>query len=370
MSVELPIEGIFRAPLLLTHWIFNILCFELVFLFILKYRNKKTLKTISREIAFSILFLGISIFSMIQFNITFYQMTGNVQLSFLSTTISLKLFFNNLSYFFFILLSFLSLLIFKINSIEFLQNMLFFYLYGIFFLGTIFVFVFKPQVFLIISILNWIILIYFWIRYCLQVNGSKNKNTTDTETILLMLPMILISLGFFLSSNLMMEFTLANDFIILIGNMLNLSGILICLIIFLRDNRLLDSKRWENIEEIFVMNKQGACIFYKNLKLDKKDIDEQLISGAITSMTIVLQEMTDSMGMGRSNIQKKNKLISLYSSELITSVCISRYESNFIDYILKELVNRVETIYESTLNDWDGNTDIFLPIEFILSKLI
>ena len=103
----------------------------------------------------------------------------------------------------------------------------------------------------------------------------------------------------------------------------------------------------DHIEEVFLINKDGACLFYKSYIEKVEKYDENLISGAISLVNIMLKELMKPESREISVIKKKGKLTYLYPSELITGVIFSKKESKSIEFHIMELVIKVEQVFKN-----------------------
>ena len=68
-------------------------------------------------------------------------------------------------------------------------------------------------------------------------------------------------------------------------------------------------------------------------------------------------------------IRKKGKLVYVYQSDFIIGVIFSKKESKTIELYMKQLVTKVEQVYNNVLKNWDGNIDIFNPVKDIFDDI-
>ncbi|MEJ2251964.1 MAG: hypothetical protein P8Y70_02840 [Candidatus Lokiarchaeota archaeon] len=122
------------------------------------------------------------------------------------------------------------------------------------------------------------------------------------------------------------------------------------------------------IEDIYLINSYGACIFYNSYKFKNSTIEKQVVSGAITSINVMLAKLSQLEQKGISIIEKEGKIIYFYTSKRLTCVLFSREEFGVIKLNLKRFVEYVEDIYDKILDSWDGTLDIFTPIGEIADK--
>jgi hypothetical protein len=178
--------------------------------------------------------------------------------------------------------------------------------------------------------------------------------------------LFLLLIGIFLTSN--YSIILLQIPIRLIGSLLQLFGIIYFVIFFLRYPILSAFELEDKFEELFLINKNGACIFYKSYITKSDLLDKHLVTSAITSVNIMLKEILKPETKEVSLIKKKGKLIYIVPSELITGVIISKEESKLIEFHMKQLITKVGQVYKNVLKDWNGDLDIFIPIKDIFKE--
>jgi hypothetical protein len=215
----------------------------------------------------------------------------------------------------------------------------------------------------------WPIFLLFLVIYLRDFsNRTRDLENFLKNASLYFLAFLLLPIGYFLT----IDFSIAifGLFIRLIGSLMELLSLSIIFHYFLSFPYLFEFDWKDRIEELFLITKEGACIFYKNLGEEETDIDKNLISSSITSVNIMLQELTPSPNKkGFSRIKEQDKIIYLYNSELLDGVIISKEEIERFEYYLELLVLKVEGIYRDFLIEWDGDIDIFSPVDNIFDEV-
>ncbi|MFW9947132.1 MAG: hypothetical protein ACFFDX_09920, partial [Candidatus Odinarchaeota archaeon] len=220
----------------------------------------------------------------------------------------------------------------------------------------------------LISLIFWSVFMLLFILYIIDlVKRIKGRKSVFTTIIKYLGAFLLLPIGFFLTT----DFLISSFGLIirLIGSILELISLFMIFFIFIKLPLLYEFEWFDKIDEIFLINKEGACLFYKNFLDSGNIMDKNLITSAITSVKIMLKELTSSQDKGLSRIQKEKKIVNIYTSDFLTGVLISKEDLKSFDYYLKELVLKIESIYKSILKDWDGNLDIFSPIEDIMNEI-
>ncbi|MHA1291407.1 MAG: hypothetical protein ACTSQJ_01920 [Promethearchaeota archaeon] len=123
----------------------------------------------------------------------------------------------------------------------------------------------------------------------------------------------------------------------------------------------------DEIEDIFIINRGGICLFHKSIETKTDLLDDNLISGAISSINVMIEELTHDKGV--SVINKKGKSIIIYPGKFVSGIIFSKKDLNNIKLVLKDFIERFETIYSNILIDWDGNIEIFKPIDTMAKKM-
>ncbi|MFW9970113.1 MAG: hypothetical protein ACFFDF_07925 [Candidatus Odinarchaeota archaeon] len=180
-------------------------------------------------------------------------------------------------------------------------------------------------------------------------------------------PFSLLFIGLFLTSN--YSINLLYIQFRLIGVLLQLIGIAFFAFFFLKFPTFFEFE-WKNkIEEVFLINQNGACLFYKSYTQKIDTLNEHLITSAITSVNIMLSEILKPGSREISVIKKKGKVIHIIPSDLITGVIFSKEESKTLQLYMKQLVSKVEQVYKNILVNWDGDLEIFNPIKNIYEEI-
>ncbi|TXT66714.1 MAG: membrane protein of unknown function [Promethearchaeota archaeon] len=157
----------------------------------------------------------------------------------------------------------------------------------------------------------------------------------------------------------------------LLGSIIQLVSIIFLFFLFLKFPSFSEFDFKSVIEEIYLINKAGITLYHKSYvkSEDKSEPLQNLLSGVLTSINIVLKEITSSDQRGLSIIKKKGKVLYIFSGELTTGVIMSRKELPLINLYLKEFIIKVEEIYRNVLLNFEGKTKIFDPIENIVSNI-
>ncbi len=125
----------------------------------------------------------------------------------------------------------------------------------------------------------------------------------------------------------------------------------------------------DKIEDVFLMDSAGICLLRKSFK-DKSDlVDEKLVAGAVSSINVMLKELTSAKERQVSIIKKKDKIVIIFPSEIISGIIFCKEDLNYVRVILAKFVHKFEAIYHDVLLSWDGNLSIFKHTENIFNEI-
>ena len=355
--VEFPITGQFRFILMIFEWIFSIVCLEFGILFMFRHKKEQYKFKYSQDIGYIILFFALSLSS-------FFSVLG----SYFSHSLVVIELYHFISHIF-LNSGFLLFIIVKEKQRVYLFKKYFFSIcLCIILLIFIFFSFLNNQLIIIESIiflsLTYLFFLLFFIEF---IKKTKIESQLLIKIIITFFPFLLILIGLFLTSDYSMD--LLQVQFRLIGSILQLVGILFFTFFFLKFPIFSEFDWKDNIEEIFLIYENGACIFYKSYihKLDL--LNEHLITSAITSVNIMLKEILKSRSWEVSKIRKKGKLINIFPGDLITGVVFSKKESKTIELYMKQFVIKIEQVYKNILTNWDGDLKIFKPTKDIFEEI-
>ncbi|MFX1569146.1 MAG: hypothetical protein ACFFCV_12350 [Promethearchaeota archaeon] len=354
--INYPITGQLRFILMILEWIFSITCLEFGILFMFRHKKKHYRYKFSQDIGYLILFFSLSfssIFSVL--GSYFTHIDAIIELHHL-----IRLIFLYSGFLLFIIIEELRrVFLFKKYFISTISSLIFILFIFFYFLSNVFIVV--PTI--IFLFLNYLFFLLFFVKI------RKNSNIEHSlffKLVTTLFPFFLL-IGLFFTSD--YSLNLLQTPFRFIGSLLQLFGIAFFVLFFLKYPVFSEFDLKDKIEEVFLINKNGACIFYKSY-IQKSDlVDKHLVTSAITSVNIMLKEILKADTKEISLIKKKGKLIYIVPSELITGVIISKKESKLIQFYMTQLIRKVGQVYKNILRDWNGDLDIFNPISDIFKEL-
>ena len=220
----------------------------------------------------------------------------------------------------------------------------------------------------VVSLVFWFVFIIFFIIYILDFIKKAEKKTKLWKSVTkYLISFFIIPFGFFLTTDASVD--TFGIIIRLIGSLLQIISFSAIFYIFVKLPSLSEINWLEKVEEVFIIDKGGICLFYKSYINTGIKSDKFLISNAITSVKIILNELTSSTDTGTSIIRKENKVVSIHSGSLLTGVIISKEKLANFEFYLRILIQHLERLYSNVLKNWDGDLEIFNPIDEIIDEI-
>lgn len=354
-----PIIGPLRFPILVLNWIYTFLYLELGIVLILRYRKRPKILRTSQEIGYPVLFIGTFILWLLNLIGDFY---------FSGMTRYMLLYIGNLLFFIVVVIFiFLTEMSSQYHPIFFKNYSLtiLILIFTIFSVCITFIFIELTRLF---TLIIWSIsLTIFFTSITIRKKEMKDNKTRSFFYSKIIFISTLLIFGSVLSLGIFSTiFSLISN---LIGVFLFLIGVSL-LFFLIQDLPSLNLFVSGNlIEDIYILNNNGACLYHGNPPTKTKKFNDHLISGAISILDNMLKQLTQSKAKGFAVIRKKNKILNIYSGKFVTAVLFSKEESSAIEYYLKEVVIRIENVYRDVLLNWNGKTSIFTPIKSIIEEI-
>ncbi|NHJ22122.1 MAG: hypothetical protein EAX91_14340 [Candidatus Lokiarchaeota archaeon] len=353
-----PLTGGFREPLLVVEWVMVFLFLELAFLLYMRIRNTET--------KFSNFIEQASIFFLLSYSIMWiFYIFGDY---YMDTQLS-RLVAYNIGY---ILRMILGLIfMYQIERYQVLfRKYLFSKLFLVFTGFSIVLFFTAIDVTQYASlILFWIPLFLMFIIYMIKLakNVSKTQELTNLNTKIYfsILGVLILCVGFGATADPVVD--LFGLGLRVLGDILQICGIIILAVFFTRLPSLSEKDWKDKIDRLFLMRASGICIYYKFFKDPTNKRDEQNISSAINTIKMILREI--SHNDGEMVIEKEGKVLITHQGKYITGVIIADQNLNSLNFLLKRLIKKVEFLYSNIIRDWDGEMEIFRPIENITQEI-
>ncbi len=355
-SVEHPIISQLRYPLLSLEWILFVIALELGVFFLIKYRKHFKILKKTQEFGYFLLFFcyGLMIFFYI---ISDFYCSEQFRFIFLNIG-DISMITGALLFAFFL----------EKHRKYILKKYLFTILFLIITVIYIILNINRSNYTIIISLLIWASFTLFLLVHIIGlVYRMKHIENRIIEIIKFIPSMLLLLIGKALSLDSITKYYGLE--LRLLGDFLQILSLCLIFIFFYKHPSIFEFDWQKIIEDIYILNRNGASLFHKSFLNKSHILDDSLVSGAISSVNIMLKELTQSTEKGISIIRKKGMIIYLFTSQYIIGVLIAKDEMNPLIFYLKKLIIKIEMIYMNIFEYWNGRLKIFEPIEFIIDEI-
>jgi hypothetical protein len=336
-------------------WIFMIVCVELGFVFLFRYlKQDKELRNL-QDLGFSILLYSFG-FMVLWFVIGDYY----------APDYSVRIIFLIFGYY----STMIGAFAFIICNEKYQKYFLTRYFFSILFVMVIFIFTIALIIDIestrTLSLLPWLFFLPFFLIYMFDFSKKVQNREKIIIGLLKFVPgFVMLIIGF--------AFT-TDTFERLLGINLRFYGIILELVSILFLSYFFITLppfaefEWENqMEHVLIMNKGGVCLYNQPFGQEDELPDEDIVTGAVTSVNLLLEELVSDKGV--VVINKKGKTIIIYPGNQTYGVMFCSEELNYIKVLLKRFVDKFEAVYTNILLNWDGNTDTFYPTNIIVSEI-
>ncbi len=359
MIIEMfPLFGNLKEPFLILEWLVFFIILELSIFLAIKLKKKEKETTTYGEIGYIYLSLGYSLMWMFLI-IGDHYITQNILREHI---LKIGFFILVLAALFFISATEKKHLIYKkyIFSIS----------YSIFIIIYLFIWFLKIELAIIISSSFWTIFIIYIIFHYRDLYKNYYIKGEVRKTKMMFLKFIIglssIIIGYVLIRLLtIFEYYLFYRFI---GNILQIIGA-IFLFIFFSEIPSLSELYWKKrLVSFYIILKSGLLIYYKHFRSETNYLESSLKSGGIVSVEMILENITDSNGI--SLIERKDKKIIIHSGKYLYGVLISDEILRSHQFILRNIILKIEHIFSPILSNWQGDLKVFSPIDNIIEDML
>ncbi|MFX1338829.1 MAG: hypothetical protein ACFFDK_09490 [Promethearchaeota archaeon] len=362
--LEFPITGSIRLPLLIMEWIFIVTGFEFSLIFLFRYfKQEKEFRNL-QDLGYFFLFFGFSLMWFFFIIGDYYSSDEIVSPFLIWNQGSVRMLFLNFGYFTMMIATFFLLLCVEKYEVFLFKKFLFtiiFFICVLLFLVLFFIDITMTQT---VTYIFWpVFLSYFMVYLVKFIKKLKKKGMILFSGLAFML------IGFLLTTDALLRiYGLEGR---MIGAILQLISVVILSYFFFNLPPFNEFDWQDKVEALYLVDTAGICLYYKVFSEKKELMDEHLISAAIASINIMLQGLTET---GRSRkeisvIKKKDENVMIYLGNIVSGVLYTSEELNFAKIVLKEFVDKFETLYHNILKDWRGDTNIFNATDIIANEL-
>ncbi len=363
-----PISDPLRFDALLIEWILAFICFELGVVFLVKYRRQQVSKKYKHELGYASLFFGFSCLWFC-FIVGDYYMDATAITPFLIWQRgSPRDLATSIGYFSLMVGVFLFIVLVERHQAVVFKRFTFTLVFGGLIALYLVMFFQDIEGTEYVNLLLVAAFAVFFIAFLVDLS-KRMKTRRDVASTLwrFLASFSVLACGYVLTIDMMLDVTgLAGR---TVGSTLQLAAFVGITVLFLRlpPFSMLD---WhKQIEDIYVIDKAGMCLFQKSFVAKTEEVDKNLATSAISTVNLILKEMTSAAEQGQSTIKRGDKTITVFSSELVNGVVISKEENYLISYNLKNFIQTFEAIYRAVITNWSGDNKVFEPAEAMADKI-
>jgi hypothetical protein len=368
MLFTFPVSGPLRFYALVIEWILAFICFELGFVFVVKYRRQQVSKVYKQELGYASMFFG---FACLWFNFIVgdYYLDDTATMPFLIWPRgSPRDLASSIGFFCLMVGAFLFIVLIERHQVVIYKRFTFTIVFSgliAFYMVMFFQDIENTE---LPNLLMVTVFSLFFVAFLVDIS-KRMKTRRDVASTLsrFLVSFSVLACGYVLTIDIML------DGIGLVGrtmgSIMQLGAFVAITIQFLRLPPFAMLDWHKQIEDIYVIDKAGVCLFQKSFTAKPKTVDDNLVSSALSSVNYILHEMTAAAELGQSTIKKGNKAITIFSSELVSGVVISKEENYLINYNLKNFIQTFEAIYRGVLATWNGDSKVFEPAEAMADKI-
>ncbi|MHA1335864.1 MAG: hypothetical protein ACTSPW_08935 [Promethearchaeota archaeon] len=365
-DLSFPIQGPLRFPLLVLEWLFFLMTLQLGIIFLFRYGRTEKEKRNSQEIGYASLLIGFS-FMWLFFLISDYFCSDIIESPFyIWESGSERMIFLNFGYLSTILGGFLCIYFME----RFRKYLITQYFFSYIFFALIIIFIISffidIKVTQNLTIIFWPVFLTFFFIYIIDFSKRvQSHQKVITGVLKFISGFFLIGIGYMFTTDMMIKMLGLEARVF--GDILQLIAV-IFIVYFLITLPPFSEFNWkEKLENLFLINQEGICIHNYSFNDKTVIMDENLISASLSSVGIMLNELTNAKGM--TILKKKGKIITIIPGKYSFGVIFSSEDLNYPKVLLHEYVKQFESLYQNILLNWDGDLNVFKPIEQLTKNI-
>ena len=283
-----------------------------------------------------------------------------------SDTLFLRTLFLNIGFLVQLICSLLFIYILEKYKI-FLKRFLFTKIFAIILILFIFIFIIAIDFTFIISISYWLVMIVFFTIYLKEFNldfcVKTELRNLKLDLLKFCLGIALVAIGYFFCCLAIVSSLIFR----LLGVIFQLIGFIFLSLFFISIPSFSEYNWKDKIESIYITIKSGLFVYKKFFRKNVKSIDDHLFSGSITSVKMMLSNLTNKEGV--SIIEKEGKVVIIQAGKFINGILICDERLYSLQILLSNFIKKIEDIYQNILENWNGDLSIFSPLDNIAQEI-
>ncbi|NMC04806.1 MAG: hypothetical protein GYA24_06325 [Candidatus Lokiarchaeota archaeon] len=363
-----PIDDPLRFPALVIEWILAFICFELGFVFVVKYRRQQVSKVYKQELGYACLFFGFSCLWFCFIAGDYFAPAATTSPFLIWARGSPRDLVTDAGFFALMTGAFIFIVLVERHQAVLFKRFVFSTAFaGSMAYYTIMFFMDIENTDLPNGLLVAVFSVFF-LAFLLDISKRmKTRRAITTTFSLFLVSFMALACGYALTIDALLDVTgIAGR---TLGSLLQLGSFVAVTIQFLRLPPFAMLDWHKQVEDLYVIDKAGVCMFQRSFTAKSKTVDNNLVSSAISTINYMIKEMTATADQGLSIIKKGDKAITIFSSELVNGVIISKDENYLISYNLKNFIQTFEAIYRGVISTWNGDTKVFEPAGAMVDKI-
>jgi len=349
-----PLTGGLRESILTIDWIIIFLCLELSLMLLVRYKNTPKETRRIQDVGYTILFLAYML-----------MWIGLIFADFYAADLLTRRLFLTFGYLSLVTGVFIFVLIIEKSFNIWKENIFSILFLVILVLAGINIFV-EFDLKLVISITFWPLLAVFLIFYLKGLMGRGYNPHFKGFVVLLIISMVSLFFGFILGSEMILD--ILGPLSKLIADIFHLASVILLFLFFINLPPFSEFDWRDKIESLFIMDSSGLCLYNKFFKINSENINENLITGSLTTIKLLLEKITYQRSI--SVFRKKGGSTTIiYPGKYITGVLFCDEDLMSLKVKLFKLVNKIESLYWTIFSNWNGNMEVFTPIKNISARI-
>lgn len=153
-----------------------------------------------------------------------------------------------------------------------------------------------------------------------------------------------------------------------LGTIISIIGVCLMGFGFMGFSTLTDLNWKKKLREIFVIFKNGVCLYAFSFEKNSPIEDSDLVAGGFSGIQLLLSEMVKTEEKIRL-IDYQNLKIMLEQKMDTSFILISKEESKILQYKLKLFSDEFEYFFGSVIKQWNGDVALFRPLYGIIQRI-
>jgi len=184
--------------------------------------------------------------------------------------------------------------------------------------------------------------------------------------LLATLGIVMVGIGIFFRFSFLSE--ALGEYIYPLGTMIAIIGLWFFAYGFAAFSTFTDLNWKEKLREIFIITRNGICVYAYSFEQNHSINDSDLIAGGFSGIQLLLSEMVHT-SEALQLIDYQNVKIMLEQGKKHMFVLIIKDQSSFIRYKLKLFTQEFYEFFKDVIEVWNSNVDIFKPTGTLIQRI-